>query len=252
MNTCMVEAWVLWMRPYGEYDAVVGLYSKEFGKLKAYARGVRKLKSKLKFCLVPYSKSRFRIHKDKRNNWIKIIGGEQLVSYSSLHSQMDKIICASWICEVMDRLTPFEQPSHAKFDLIGTSLKKTDQSGDAQKIRVMFALSLLEYSGHGIAVSQCAECRCTIGSLSAVWIGFSGCICERCRFKSLRVLKIDQKTYRWLNVLKKDPFVLEKYRLNRVELESLVSVTDFILSHYLQKPLKADTFKQKVKAVMSY
>lgn len=247
MNTYMVEGWVLWARPYGEHDYLVCLYSRERGKLKAYVKGIRKMQSKLRSSISPFSRSQFEIHMNTRSQWAKIIGVNPITFYPSLHRDMQRIVEASWVCEVLDRLTPLEQPSQGKYNALSQALDRIASTENYRMIRIIFGFSLVEQSGHGIKLDHCTECRTPMTGGSPVWISYSGCICERCKHTVSNVIRIDYTIYRLLNVLKKDSLTLETHSLNRVELDSLVDILNFILRHYLQRPLRADTFRNKIE-----
>ncbi|MFH1379759.1 MAG: DNA repair protein RecO [bacterium] len=246
-NTHYLESWIIRSMAYGEYDCLVGLYSKELGKLNAYAIGVRKMRSKLRSSIVPFSRSVLTIHKKKDAAWGRIIGAKALENISLPLQDFNKMVDASWVCELIDRLTPDEQPSLKKYELLGSILKKIASSGIVTTVfKIIFAFCMLEYSGHGLRVNHCSECLSAYGDTEPVWISHAGVICIRCSCHIQKKIPVSPVLCGLLKDMKEDPWLLETYPINRVELETLMSTLSFVLNHYLGKPLKAEIFAKKV------
>lgn len=248
MNEHCFEAWILSVRPSGNDNCVVCAYSREWGKIRLFVPGARKMRSKLRAFIAPFSRSLLRTCQKYDHTWQRLIGGKLVTMYPSLRERLDRITEASWISELLDRMTPLGQRSIEKYHLLGKSLGKIASSSSLHGIRLAFGFSLLVHTGHGIELGICTECQSRDREGHDRWLSNAGLVCSVCRHKVSAVLRVDEKTYRLLLLIQKDPWILETDRVNRVELETLVHVLQFILNHYLTQPLKSESFRKKVLA----
>lgn len=99
--TYTTQAIVLKKIPAGEADAVVILYTRDFGKLHAYAQGVKKEAAKLKGHIEPFCVSMVQ--------FVIGVGGERLTyaqmvqSWPMLRNDFDKYVVAHRFVELIDK-----------------------------------------------------------------------------------------------------------------------------------------------------
>src|SRR5258708_40333860 len=117
-----IQAIVLWSRRSREADKIVGVFTREMGRVTARAASAARSTAKFGALTEPFVESEIALYLVPGHGWGKIVGGKIRSSYPALRMQVDKCTAASWVCEVIARLTPEEQPSAEKFDLLHETL----------------------------------------------------------------------------------------------------------------------------------
>lgn len=143
-----ISAIVIRKNDFRDYDRILTLYTREFGKIKALARSVKKPRAKLTSFSELFVVAEFRLFLREYSAFGKITGGSILDSNSMLRYNMEKYSEACYICEVMDAMTPPRQPNTEKFFLLKEKLRFLNQNVLNQKED--FVKKLLHLTGFGI------------------------------------------------------------------------------------------------------
>lgn len=131
----------------GEADKILTIYTKHYGKIKALAKGVRKITSRKGGNVELFNQVIIFLAKGKN---LDILTEVQVVnSFRKWRKDLDKVSTAYYLCELVDKLTPEGQPSQAVFRLLKDSLSKIDQEKRLGLTRA-FEEKLLEELGFGI------------------------------------------------------------------------------------------------------
>src|SRR5690242_4758997 len=110
------------------------------GRVTARATSAARSIAKFAGITEPFVESEIALYLVSGRGWGKIVGGKLLGSFPPLRLQVDRSTCASWICEVVHRLTPEEQSSPEKFDLLREALSALSSSPTLGMIRLAFAV----------------------------------------------------------------------------------------------------------------
>src|SRR6185295_3509966 len=98
----------------------------------------------------PFVESEIALYLVPGRGWGKIVGGQIRSAFPALRTQVDRSTSASWICEVVHRLTPEEQSSPEKFDLLHDTLSALCHAKHIGVIRLAFAVRFLAVAGFGL------------------------------------------------------------------------------------------------------
>jgi len=160
MGTYKTEGIILKRVSYGEADRILTIYTKHYGKIRAIAKGVRRITSRKAGSLELFNHSVLFLAKGKN---LDIISEAQIVnSFRLWRKSLIKVGLAYYFCELVDRLTPDEQENRGVFELLRDYLAKLNKASLPELVR-SFEEQLLEELGFG--VSQAA--RRAPGSLKA-------------------------------------------------------------------------------------
>lgn len=140
----------------GEADRIVTFLTPDFGKLRAVARGVRKIKSRLAGHLELFSEVELLLAKGRS---LDIVAGARLKRhFSELSSNWQSLTFGYLMAEMLERLTE-EGPSQARlFDLAGQSFSELNRAGHSQSLELAFKLRLLDALGYRPHLSDCVVC----------------------------------------------------------------------------------------------
>jgi hypothetical protein len=145
-----VRAVTLWSRRSREADKVVGLFTRELGRVTARATSAARATAKFAALTEPFVECEIALYLVPGRGWGKIVGGRILSTFPSLRTEVSRSTAASWICEVVYRLTPEEQESPEKFDLLREALMALAVSPNQGMIRLGFAIRFLAVAGFGV------------------------------------------------------------------------------------------------------
>jgi hypothetical protein len=145
-----VRAVVLWSRRSREADKVVGLFTREMGRVTARAISAARAAAKFSALTEPFVESDVALYLVPGRGWGKIVGGRIVSSFPALRTQVTRSTAASWICEVVYRLTPEEQAAPEKFELLHETLTALSGARSFGNIRLAFAVRFLSAAGFGM------------------------------------------------------------------------------------------------------
>jgi len=145
-----VQAVVLWSRRSREADKIVGLFTREMGRVTARATSAARSTAKFGALTEPFVESDIALYLVPGRGWGKIVGGRIRSSFPALRTQVDRSTAASWVCEVVQRLTPEEQSSPEKFFLLHETLSALSSTPRLGMIRLAFAVRFLAIAGFGL------------------------------------------------------------------------------------------------------
>jgi hypothetical protein len=145
-----VRALVLWSQRGREADKIVGLFTREHGRLTARATSAARSTAKFAALTEPFVECDVAVYTGQDQAWGKLVGGHIIRSFPALRTDMGRATAASWVCEIVNRLTPFEQPSPEKFHLLTEALAALESAVAFERLRLAFAIRFLSFAGFGL------------------------------------------------------------------------------------------------------
>jgi DNA repair protein RecO (recombination protein O) len=135
---------VLGQKLYGDADALVTVMTREDGKMTLMAKGIRKLTSRKRGNLLPFTLIKFQ----KTGASLPIMTEvETLAHFQELRTDMKKISVAYFFCEVVSRVMQDGEKNENVYELLLESLSELNQSERLKTIRNDFTVSILEFLG---------------------------------------------------------------------------------------------------------
>lgn len=141
------EGIILKRTNYGEADRILTIYTKHYGKIRALAKGVRRITSRRSGSVELFNQAVIFLNKGKN---LDLLTEAQVVnSFKSWRRDLKKVAVAYYFCELVDKLTPEEQPQPAVFQLLSRFLGKISTASLPELTR-SFEVTLLEELGFGV------------------------------------------------------------------------------------------------------
>ena len=147
MRTFKTEGIILKRTNYGEADRILTIYTKRHGKIKAIAKGIRKLTSRKAGSLELFNHAVLFLAKWK--NFDLITEAQSVNLFKSWRKNLVRVGVAYYFCELVDKLTPEEQENQAVFELLSKSLAQMDKARLSVLVRD-FEEKLLHELGFGV------------------------------------------------------------------------------------------------------
>lgn len=190
MRSYSLDAFVIRLRPLGESDRIVTLFSRERGKVDAVAKGVRRTASKFGARLEFFVRSRVEIHAGRS---LDVVTGAEIVrgGWERLVDP-DVFALASYAAEMIDGLCEPDLAVPEVFDLLD-ELQQTLVDVDAASLhaaaaslRPAFDMRLLAALGFAPELDGCVRCggelgkRPFAGGRAMVSPEAGGLVCRAC------------------------------------------------------------------------
>ncbi len=151
-----VHAIVLRHADWGEADRLVTLYTREHGKLRAIAKGARKITSRKAGHLEPFTHVKLQLARGR--DLFIVTQAETLEAYQPLRESLELTGTASYLVELLDRFMYEEKsPNPTLFRLLADSLKRLADGGDIWLTVRYYEMRLLDYLGFRPQLFQCSQ-----------------------------------------------------------------------------------------------
>ena len=205
------EAIVLRHLPLGEADYLVTLYTPNQGRLRAIARGARKIKSRLGGHLEPLMRSSLLMTRGQSMDSVQ--QAEVLEGFRAIREDLDRLSQAIYMAELVDASTPEGQANYPVYRLLLEALRSlADSAGSA--LLPHFQLRLLGHSGFMPELHRCVECEAALEPDRHRFApGQGGCICDGCHPQGVSVLPLSLNTLKALRFLQRCERIEDAVRL---------------------------------------
>lgn len=142
-----LEALILRKSNYGEADLLVTLFSRELGKFRALAKNAKKSQKRFGGRLDFFNRLAIEVTLNKRR--FNLIGDVTLKeSYREITESVDSFVAATQVLELLDFLTPEEQPAGELFDLAADTLGLLSEKREPYSVFLVFFLRALTLCGY--------------------------------------------------------------------------------------------------------
>ncbi|MEK6647860.1 MAG: DNA repair protein RecO [Actinomycetota bacterium] len=175
------EAVVLRTQKLGEADRIVTMLTREHGRLRAVAKGVRRTKSKFGARLEPGSHIDVQLYVGKTFDIVTQV--EAIMNYGeAVSNDYQRWTVASAILETAERFTSQEhEPALPEFHLVVGGLKAlAEDRYDSSLILDAFLLRSLAIGGYAPSMTICSRCEKEGPHRYFSLVG-GGSVCAECR-----------------------------------------------------------------------
>jgi DNA repair protein RecO (recombination protein O) len=250
-----------------EADKIITFFSKDYGKLQGIARGIRKIKTKYSGKLELFHRvqviffQKAALHSGglpEHHSLLRITQVDVVEVFPQLQSDFNKIIGASYIAELLNRLFEEYDDTHkAVYGLVCEALRTIAASAKLRNIIPAFEIKLLAHLGYAPILDHCTVCGERNLEPRTMppepYLGFSsstgGILCQRCKPLKQDSLDVSFEAITMLRQLlhadmsQAPTIVLPKGAYQEIK--------HLLLNHYqyhLGLSLKTDKFVQKLRA----
>ena len=203
MSMDKTEALVIRLADWSESSKVVTLFSRDFGKLAAVAKGAKRLKSSFESALDLLAICNIVIIR-------KSSGGLDILTEAKLQKRfipqpgrLESLYAGYYLAELLDSLTEPDDPHPHLYDEALKALDRFSGTGPLELAVLHWELVVLQEIGQLPMLQGCAECGRPVAT--DVWFDFSvgqgGLICPECHPEADHARPIQPGTLAILNQL---------------------------------------------------
>lgn len=246
-RTLRTEAIVLKRHNFGEADRLLTLYTREFGKMKAIAKGARKPQSRKTGHVELFMRSQFLLAEGRD---LHIITQAEMVdAYQALREDLVRTTYASYVVELLDRFTVEEDVNQDIYHLLSQVLAWLGEADDIRLPVRTYELRLLGYTGFQPQLFQCVSCDEPIQEQDQFFSAdLGGVLCPTCRQADRKAKPISAVAVKVLRYLQTRPWdTVKSLQLKRPLHAELETIMHFYLIHILERNLKSVDFLNRLR-----
>lgn len=120
------EGIILKRKNVGEADRIITVFTKQYGKLRLIAKGIRRISSRRAAHLEIFSQVSLVVHHGKSLDSVSEV--QPIAAFESLRQDLQRVGVAYVLCELVDMLTPEKQEHEDIYLILSHTLATLEQS----------------------------------------------------------------------------------------------------------------------------
>lgn len=232
---------------WGEADRLLTIFSREAGKLRAVAKGVRKMRSRKAGHLEPFTRSKLLLARG-RDFWI-ITQAETVDAYLPIGEDLLRTAYAAYVLELVDRFIYEEGENRPLYQLLVDTLERCATLPDAFPAVRYFEIRLLDLLGFRPELNNCVRCGNEIKAEDQFFdAGQGGVLCPRCGNGVQTARPVSVNTLKFLRHYQRSTFrEASRAELSPAVRRDMESLLNFYLTFLLERKLNAPAFLREVR-----
>ena len=233
----------------GEADRLLTIFTKYKGKIRALAKGVRKITSRRSpnLELLNHVKAQFAVGK----TFDVVTEVTTITTHKKIKEHLFKVSLGFHIAEITDEFLPEDQVNKELFELLVSTLRRLNVEEDTEKIKKIvrtFEIKLLAITGYKPQFDHCVKCG---GSLSKVGNFISpeagGVLDKKCSIGGTFIRPISADSIKLLRFLQESTLAkIDRLIITHLLNNEIESRLKFYIEYLLEKELKSVKFIEQV------
>jgi len=229
---------------YEEADKIVTIYTKNYGKIKAIAKGVRKTKSKFGSSLEILTHSIFLIYKGRN---IDIVSQTEILeSFFSTSKEVMKFAFAANCVEIVNKLTEEREINVGLFNLLKEVLHYLRESNDPKLLTLSFKWQTMSILGYRPSLNHCCRCNKSVEDQKEMYFNIKegGLVCHNCIVKDKEgCVKVSIYFNKLVRKILITPLsTISDATIPDKKMKELEKITDLYIAYHSEKSFKTDRF----------
>lgn len=191
-NTQKSLAIVLRVVDFSETSCIVTLFTRDFGKIGALAKGARRPKSPFEAALDLLAVCRI-VFIHKSSDALDLLTEAKLERrFRAAARDLSRLYAAYYVAELLEDLTDTKDSHPELFEAAEQALIALDGEQDVPETVLRFELAALRLLGHLPSLEQCVGCGTTVIPAARVAFGqlAGGVLCGKCRAGQRQVVSV--------------------------------------------------------------
>jgi DNA repair protein RecO (recombination protein O) len=250
-RTYQTEAIIIKKTKLREADVIFTFYTPQLGKIQAFAKSVRKTKSKMAGHLELLTYSQVSLARGR--NLDTIIGSQTINSFLPLKSDLWLTSCGLYVIELVNQFAPDSVENLSLFQLLLATMEQLCQTANRDLTLRYFEMRLLDEVGYRPQLYQCVSCE---KPLEPVVNSFSpvsgGMLCPDCAANHPSSYSLSVNAQKVLRLLQSSDYsTVERLKVDAGLSRELERVLGNYLKYLLEREIKSaawlDTLRQQTK-----
>ena len=175
------EAIVLRQYALSDSDRIIVFITREFGKIRGVAKGVKRPQSRLAGCLEPLNHIRVEFYSREGRDLGQIRRAELIQSYLGFHPSLVQVYAYSYFAEIANEIVQDNQVNYPLFRLLLSVMEAGKHNGVNMALVRYFEIWCLKLSGLFPNYAYCSSCgKCVKDDGFFAWIEVGQARCSAC------------------------------------------------------------------------
>lgn len=243
-----VSAVILRHNNYGEADRLLWLFTRERGKVRAIAKGVRKMRSRKAGHLEPFIHASLQLALG-RDLWI-VTQAETVEAFLPIRENLELTAYALYVLELLDRFTYEEGEYLALFQLLLDTLRRVQQKENVFLAVRYYELRILDLVGFRPQLFSCVGCGETIQAEDQYFSAENGgVLCPKCGVNSPSSRRVSLDTLKYLRHLQRSTYKeARRAHLSPDVKSEMENLLQYYLTYLLERGLNSPDFLKRVRS----
>ena len=247
-----VHAIVLRHRDWGEADRLVTLFTREQGKMRAVAKGARKVTSRKAGHLEPFTHVKLQLARGR--SLFIVTQADTIDAHIPLRETLEMTGTASYVVELLDRFVYEDEGANPTlFRLLADTLKRLVTGEEPWLAVRYYEMRLLDFLGFRPQLFECANCGREIKAEDQ-FFSFSagGVICPRCGQGLPNLINITVDALKYLRHFQRSSYAESKRAQPTSEVQNEIEMLMHgYFTYLLERELNSPGFLRTVRASSS-
>ena len=246
-KTLKVEAVVLRHSDWGEADRLLGLFSREHGKLRAVAKGARKVRSRKAGHLEPFTRVALMLARG-RDFWI-VTQADTVDAYLPLREDLVRTSYAGYVLELVDRFTYEEGANRSLFNLLVDTLHRLSVDAELFIPLRYFEIRLLDHLGFRPQLQECVQGGEEIRPENQFFSAMAGgVLCPRHGRTAPESRPISMDALRFLRHFQRSSYAdARRAQVTQAVQNEIEALIQYYLTYLLERSLNTPQFIREMK-----
>lgn len=242
-----VEAVVLRHSDWGEADRVLNLYSLQRGKLRAVAKGARKLHSRKAGHLEPFTRVALVLARG-REFWI-VTQAETVDAYLPVREDLLRTGYAAYVLELLDRFFADEGENRPVYHLLIETLQRISSGDDIFTALRYYEMRLLDFSGFRPQLFRCVEGEEEIQAEDQYFSAHGGgVLCPRHGRAAPEARPVSTEALRYMRHFQRSTYIeARRAQVPQPVQQEIESLLNYYLTYLLERGLSTPQFIREMK-----
>ena len=242
------EAIVLKRVDLGETDRILTLYTPRMGKMRAVAKGVRRLTSRLAGHVELFNHSAMLLAKGR--NLDIVTQSQTIESFMKLRDDLWRMTYAYYVAELLDQLTEENLENYPVFELLLVTLKRLAEDRNPETTVRFYEMGILGHLGYQPELHNCVQCRRQLepkGSFFSAAAG--GVLCPECGRLEPTAKAMTLAAFKMLRLLQSGNYELaSRVKVDEALRRELESLLRGCVQFLVERELKSTAFMNSLRA----
>ncbi len=242
-----VEAVVLRHSDWGEADRLLVLFTREKGKIRAIAKGVRRIRSRKAGHLEPFTRSSLQLALGQ-DFWL-VTQAETVAYYPALLEDLLRTGYAAYMIELVDRFTMEEGQNVSLYTLLADTLQRIAEEPDPFLAVRYGELRMLELFGFRPELFSCVQCGKAIQAEDQFFSAeMGGVLCPGCGLGVREARPVSMEALKYMRHLQRSSYTAAKKAVIPAHIRNeMETLTQHDITYNLERKLNTPEFLRRVK-----
>ncbi len=242
-----IEAVVLRHTDWGEADRLLWLFTRELGKLRAVAKGVRKPRSRKAGHLEPFTRSSLLLAWGREMHIVT--QAEAVDPYMALREDLVRLGYAAYVIELLDRFAYEEGENRSLYRLLTDTLARLNSEPDPSFSVRYYEVRLLDLIGFRPQLFHCTGCEAEIQPEDQYFSAEKGgVLCPKCGRRQPDARPITMPSLHLLRHFQRSGYAeARRARLGDLQDHELENLMGHYLTYLLERGLNSPAFIRRVR-----